>query len=120
MDTTVYKERLTAELENVTEELKSLGIHNPDNKEDWIATPRDSAVGEADENVGADKAEELEERTAILADLEERYNSINAALARIEAGTYGICEVSGNPIEEERLRANPTARTCIAHKEEVL
>jgi len=118
METGTYKTALEAALRTVTEELKGLGVHNPENAEDWIATPVGTEEGEADENVAADKAEELEERSAVLADLETRYNAINRALAKIDAGTYGICEVSGEPIEEARLAANPAARTCIAHKEE--
>jgi RNA polymerase-binding protein DksA len=38
---------------------------------------------------------------------------IDAALARIEDGTYGICEICGKPIGEERLRAIPWATRCI-------
>lgn len=118
METGTYKTALEAELATVTEELKGLGVHNPQNAEDWIATPTDMDKGEADENVVADRAEELEERSAILADLEKRYNAINRALAKITDGSYGVCEISGEQIEEERLAANPSARTCIAHKEE--
>jgi DnaK suppressor protein len=39
--------------------------------------------------------------------------AIDAALARIEAGTYGICERCGQEIAEERLRAIPYATLCI-------
>lgn len=35
---------------------------------------------------------------------------VEAALARIEVGTYGRCEVSGEPIAEARLRAVPWTR----------
>ena len=35
----------------------------------------------------------------------------------IEKGTYGICEISGQPIEAERLKANPAARTSQANQE---
>jgi DnaK suppressor protein len=118
METGIYKEALEAELATITEELKGLGVHNPQNAEDWVATPVGTEQGEADENVAADRAEELEERSSILADLETRYNAINRALARISAGTYGVCEVGGEAIEAERLAANPAARTCIAHREE--
>lgn len=38
---------------------------------------------------------------------------IDDALARIEAGTYGICEEMGKPIGVERLRHTPWARFCI-------
>ena len=39
---------------------------------------------------------------------------IDTALARIEAGSYGICANCGGPIEAERLRAVPTAELCAA------
>jgi DnaK suppressor protein len=38
---------------------------------------------------------------------------IDAALQRIDAGTYGSCEVCGKPIGAERLSAIPWARLCI-------
>lgn len=38
---------------------------------------------------------------------------IDAALRRIEAGTYGTCEACGKPIGAERLRALPWAVYCI-------
>ena len=38
---------------------------------------------------------------------------INAALQRIDAGTYGICEGMGKPIAKARLKARPWARHCI-------
>ena len=41
--------------------------------------------------------------------------TVDAALARVEAGTYGICEVCGEPVPDGRLEARPTARTCVEH-----
>jgi RNA polymerase-binding transcription factor len=38
---------------------------------------------------------------------------IDNALARIEAGTYGVSEISGKPIPLERLEALPTATTLV-------
>ena len=42
---------------------------------------------------------------------------IDEALARIEQGTYGRCEVDGEAISIERLRARPWARRCLQHAE---
>ena len=42
--------------------------------------------------------------------------AIDAALARIEAGTYGECERCGRPIDQERLEALPYATKCIECK----
>ena len=38
---------------------------------------------------------------------------IDAALRRIQAGSYGLCESCGRPIARQRLRAIPQARTCV-------
>lgn len=48
---------------------------------------------------------------------QQHLEAVRAALARIEAGTYGLCAVDGEPIEEERLRAVPWAALCLAHQE---
>ena len=42
---------------------------------------------------------------------------IKASLAKLEDGTYGICEECARGISEERLRARPIARFCIRCKE---
>ena len=118
MDTERYKEVLSGELAIITTDLKDLGVLNPENPEDWVATPEGTDVGEADENVSADHAEALEERTATLADLELRYNNTMRALRKIEQGVFGTCEICEKEIEPARLDANPAARTCIEHREE--
>ena len=41
---------------------------------------------------------------------------IDAAFARMEAGTYGQCESCGNTIPPERLDARPVARLCMSCK----
>lgn len=115
MDTEYFKEKLEEELSLVEKELNEVGRKNPDNKLDWEAEPADFDVDKADENEVADNIEEFEENAAVLKELEIRYNDIKDALAKIKNGTYGLCEVSGEPIEEDRLIANPAARTCKKH-----
>ncbi|TVP84159.1 MAG: molecular chaperone DnaK [Alkalicoccus sp.] len=44
---------------------------------------------------------------------EDELHDVEEALAKIEEGTYGICEVSGEEIPFERLEAVPTARTTV-------
>ena len=39
---------------------------------------------------------------------------VDAALARVAAGRYGVCAVCGAPIPEGRLEARPFATTCVA------
>lgn len=69
----------------------------------------------------ADQATETFEREkdlSILESTDEQLRDIELALARIEDGSYGTCEVCGRPIGDERLRAKPSARLCIDHQRE--
>jgi RNA polymerase-binding transcription factor DksA len=64
----------------------------------------------------ADTATETFEREkdlSILEQLENDLAELQAALERVDAGTYGIDEVTGEPIDPARLEAFPTARTNI-------
>ena len=47
---------------------------------------------------------------------DEVVGEIDAALKRIDDGTYGICAVCGRPIGKERLEARPWATLCIDDK----
>ncbi len=117
IDAAAYKNKLTENLGRVTRDLKTLGIHNPENPQDWIATPEPEENAEPDPNDAADHVEEWDKRAATLSTLEHEYNDILRALKKIEDGTYGICEISGEEIEADRLDANPAARTCKAHRD---
>lgn len=44
-------------------------------------------------------------------------SDVEKALYRIEIGEYGYCEISGEPIDVQRLLANPTSRTSIEEQE---
>ncbi len=54
----------------------------------------------------------LEEASCRSASLDELLE-IDAALARIADGTYGICEACGGAIGRDRLRALPAVRRCV-------
>lgn len=108
-----FKNKLLKEQADLEEELATLGRVNPDNPGDWEATVDDEGVDSADENSVADKIETYEENTAILKQLETQLNDVKHALAKIDGGTYGICEKTGEAIDRDRLEANPAARTSI-------
>ncbi|MEN9912649.1 MAG: hypothetical protein RLY66_57 [Candidatus Parcubacteria bacterium] len=113
-DTEQFKKKLLAEKAELESELGSIGRKSPGTG-GWEATPGDMQVDPADENEVADKLEELEENTGIVSQLDKQLSEIEAALDRIEKGTYGTCETCGKPIEIERLEANPSARASIKH-----
>ena len=118
LDTQTYKAKLEAELGVLTKELETIGIHDPENPTNWTERANDLDAASADPNDVADRTEEWDARRATVAALETRYNNIKRALGKIEAGTYGTCEISGEEIEPARLDANPAARTCQTHMSE--
>ncbi len=116
MNTEHFKQKLEEELQVVEQELNELGSKDPKTGE-WETTGNtlDVTTPMADSNEAADQLEEFGERQGETATLEARRTDIKDALAKIKDGTYGKCEVSGEAIEEDRLEANPAARTCKAH-----
>ena len=117
IDTKIYKEKLETKLEQIVTDLKEIAVQN-EATGDWVAKPDVGVTGNADENINADSTEEWNERRATIAKLETMYRNHTRALEKIAAGTYGLCEITNNPIEVDRLDANPAARTCKAHLEE--
>ncbi|HET8620810.1 MAG TPA: TraR/DksA C4-type zinc finger protein [Acidimicrobiales bacterium] len=60
-------------------------------------------------------AAEQGENKALLNQLNEQLDEVNRALAKVDAGDYGLCERCGEPIAEARLEAMPATRFCIKH-----
>lgn len=100
---------LHAEKDSLEEELSEHGRKVGDN---WTGTAAGFEGNEADETDAADKFEELSVNVALVEELESRYKEILAAMQRIKEGTYGIA-TNGEPIDIDRLRANPAATTNI-------
>ena len=107
-----YKTKLEEEKKLLVDELNDLG--KVDKTGDWEATPEEEMTNQEvpDEGDMAERAEDYEERSMKLNLLETRLGDINKALEKIEGGKYGICEVCGKEIEEDRLEVNPAATTC--------
>jgi DnaK suppressor protein len=111
-----FETRLKEELATLDAELSRIGRRNPDNPGDWEPKPPEgTGTLDADRNDAADRIEGYEENSAILKELEIRYHNVKRALEKIADGTYGFCELSGEPIEMDRLEANPAARTSKAN-----
>ena len=118
MNTEHFKQKLEEELKLVTGQLNNLGWKDSETGE-WEATGKnlDVTTPMADSNEAADQLEELVERQGETSTLQARRTDVKDALAKIEQGTYGTCETGAEIIEEDRLEANPAARTCKAHME---
>jgi phosphoserine phosphatase RsbU/P len=65
-----------------------------------------------------DRRQKLEQATVTLSQSEDvvrLLQEVDAALTRVNAGRFGICETCHDPIEPERLVADPLIRFCIDH-----
>jgi DnaK suppressor protein len=105
------RQRLESERERVNGLISSL-------RDEVGDTPDADSRGElaAYDQHPADQGSETFEREkdlSILERLEDELAEIEAALQRVDEGTYGIDEVTGEPIDPERLDAVPTARTNV-------
>jgi DnaK suppressor protein len=59
---------------------------------------------------------ERDHLTVVASDALARVAEIDAALTRVDAGTYGTCEACGKPIPKARLEALPEATLCVSCK----
>ncbi len=76
--------------------------------------PKYSELG-SEEGENASEVEQFANDLSMTQNLEQRLTQVEAALKRMEDGTYGKCIVGGEEIEEARLQAEPAAETCISH-----
>jgi len=100
-DATVAGQRavLEAEHERVSNELATMGVDLATYDEGFADSGQVTAErGEVDALVGS---------------LRDTLRDIDDALAKLDEGTYGVCERCGGPIGEARLEAMPAARLCI-------
>jgi RNA polymerase-binding transcription factor DksA len=110
------RQRLQAERKRLAQLKRSVetDILDEENIQNTELSSLDQHPGEAGTEV-----HDLERDHSIHASIETELRDVDEALARLDAGTYGRCEVDGAPIDDERLAAQPTARRCAAHQAEL-
>lgn len=94
-----WRTELVRESSDTLQDLKETSLNEPD--------PNDRASNEADQSL------ELRTRDR----MRKLIKKINQALDRIENGSYGFCEETGEPIGLGRLEARPVATLCIEAQE---
>lgn len=67
----------------------------------------------------ASETAERETSLSLLGHVDAQLQEVDDAFARLEAGRYGICEGTGEPIPDERLEADPAARYTVEHQREL-
>jgi len=78
-----------------------------------VDAARDAGADDEHDPEGATLAFERQHVAALADAAREDLTEIEAALARLAAGSYGICQACGARISAERLAARPAARTCV-------
>jgi RNA polymerase-binding protein DksA len=79
---------------------------------------RDSGEGAGDDQADAGtKNFEREHEMSIANNARDMLTQTERALARLAAGTYGICESCGEPVGKYRLQAFPRATLCMSCKQ---
>jgi RNA polymerase-binding transcription factor DksA len=80
-----------------------------------VESARDANVDDEHDPEGATLAWERQQAAALAGEAELERTHLLAALERVAAGTYGVCEVCGRRIPEGRLEVRPAATRCVEH-----
>lgn len=102
---------LTSEIMRLRSELEASGAA-------LAGLMRDSGDGAGDDEADTGtKNITREHELSLAAHAQETLEQTERALARLEAGTYGLCEVCGKPIGKARMQAFPRATLCVEDKQ---
>jgi len=112
---TIDADHFRAELERHRERLRSTIAHH-DIGNSSLAEESGELMSSSADNHLADTASETYDREfdeGLEEDAQDQLREVEAALQRIEDGTYGTCSVCGKKIPVERLEAVPWTTLCI-------
>jgi len=100
-----YRRLLQMEQDQLRAELSELGFDEGRTGLDYDANFADTS------QVTAERGE----AEALAGKLKDTLEEVAAAIARLDEGTYGTCEVCGVAVNPARLEAMPATRFCIEH-----
>ncbi|MET8509391.1 TraR/DksA C4-type zinc finger protein [Streptomyces sp. NPDC004787] len=104
-----------SELQSEVLRLRSELAHS---EEELTGLMRDSGDGAGDDQADTGtKNITREHELALAANAREMLEQTEHALERLDAGTYGLCEVCGKPIGKARMQAFPRATLCVEDKQ---
>ncbi|MFB6777995.1 TraR/DksA family transcriptional regulator [Streptomyces sp. NPDC056352] len=110
-EVTEARAELTSEVMRLRSELEASGAA-------LAGLMRDSGDGAGDDEADTGtKNITREHEMALAANATEMLEQTERALTRLDAGTYGLCEICGNPIGKARMQAFPRATLCVEDKQ---
>lgn len=115
MNTDDARKRLEEERARLRETLTSLESDAEAQKDSLSEL---SVYDEHQGDIGTETFEQ-EKNLSITESVRGELDAVDAAFSRIEAGTYGQCEICHRPIGDDRLEAVPAARFCVEHQAEM-
>ena len=103
----IHRSRLESEKQRLTHEFEQLksSVRPPNERREG------SPFGKREEE--ATETAELETRLELEKRIRDQLAKVEHALSKFENGTYGLCDVCGQPINPERLDALPQANLCL-------
>ena len=101
------KAEIESDVSYMADEMRSIGVEQDD---------ENGALGNHIAEDGASVAE-AERIVTVTEDLQDILAQVDAALERMNEGTYGVCQRCGQKIGEERLEAFPYVAYCITCQE---
>jgi YteA family regulatory protein len=110
------RQRLLAEREAYAHQVDLIDMSGPGHLSEGDQIPDELPISNHPGDLGSEMFEREKEmglRSGFLRHIHE----VDDALARMDAGTYGVCEVCGQPIPTARLEAMPSATTCVQCQE---
>jgi RNA polymerase-binding transcription factor DksA len=99
--------RLQVERKRLLDELEQLDNNSSTAEERREGSPFGKREEEATESF------ELEKRLALERQIKDHMAEVEHALSKFEKGTYGLCDICGQPIDPARLEALPQANLCL-------
>ena len=103
------RKELEQERDSLVTDLRALGADPRSERVDRIAGIDDNFADSA--QASAERAQTL----SLIAGMRDRLAEVEAALTRMDDGTYGLCEVCGGEIPEARLEARPMSVRDVQH-----
>jgi DnaK suppressor protein len=117
--TTRQRTTLRGQLANDREKTRLLIEQLGEQMSAFMEARRDTSTDDEHDPEGPTIAFERSQSSAILAQSEQHLSDIDAALLRLDLGTYGLCVRCRNPIAVGRLQVRPQASLCIGCAEKL-